>query len=74
MTKYEIYECDRCGKRMQLDVTPQCIKDIKGDASYDLCEDCYCSFGYFLEYTKDFDELADKLCAKEIEEIEEDSK
>lgn len=70
MSKWEIWECDRCGKEMKLspNSTPQQLSDVKGDLTYDLCADCYSCFFYFLRYNEEFDDLAGELCKKEEEE------
>ena len=70
MTKYEIWECDRCEEEMKQrpEDKPHQLLVVKDEITYDLCEDCFASFSYFLMYPKEFDALADKLCKKKVEE------
>ena len=65
MTKYEVYECDRCGKEMRISPNskPHQVKLIE-DIDLDLCEDCYSSLHYWIKHYKEFDKLSDEICAK----------
>lgn len=71
--KLEIYECDRCGDKIEVPASrkPITVEHLDGrfanqeKETIHLCDDCYLTFLYAIESKKErreaFDELANKF-------------
>lgn len=77
--KYEIYECERCGKRFYIpeDESPMKLSVVFSGkkcncdeefVDFDLCPDCEASHAFFMDHYKEFDVLADKIARRETGE------
>jgi len=72
MTKLEVYVCDRCGTRIYLREgnEPNSLLHKPTGKLLHLCEDCNSSFDFWIEYTEEFDNLANKIALKITGEVE----
>jgi len=65
--RLKVYRCDRCGKIFYLNID-EVPFTLKTESELHFCQDCEASFSFFMEYTDEFDKLADKLAEKEASE------